>query len=53
MRLTSDKSYIVCGKSGCGKSTLGSLISRLYDVTKGKIVLNGVSYKNLSKNTIR
>lgn len=42
----------VVGKSGAGKSTLANLISRLYDVTKGEICIDGVSIKQLSFNTL-
>ena len=32
----------VVGESGCGKSTLGRVLLRLYDVTGGKIIYDGM-----------
>ncbi len=36
------------GKTGSGKSTMANLITRMYDVTGGEILLDGVNIKNLS-----
>ena len=36
---------IVSGQTGCGKTTLVKLLLRLYDVTDGEILLNGVNIK--------
>ena len=43
----------VIGSTGCGKSTLIQLIPRFYDVTKGKITLDGVDIRNLSQHKLR
>ncbi|MGO4789051.1 ABC transporter transmembrane domain-containing protein [Paenibacillus sp. 2KB_20] len=43
----------VVGRSGAGKSTLVNLISRLYDVTDGEIVIDGVNVKDLQIDTMR
>ncbi|MCL2060625.1 MAG: ABC transporter ATP-binding protein [Oscillospiraceae bacterium] len=34
----------IVGESGCGKSTLCKLILKIYELTSGDIILNGVSY---------
>ena len=41
------------GKSGTGKSTILSLISKLYDADKGKILIDGVEIKDLTKECLR
>ena len=37
----------ILGRTGCGKSTLVNLIPRLYDVTAGSIMLDGVELRDL------
>lgn len=41
------------GESGCGKSTLVRLLTRLYDVKSGQILLNGANVKNLRLRNLR
>jgi ATP-binding cassette, subfamily B, putative efflux pump len=41
------------GMSGGGKSTLVSLIPRFYDVTKGRILLDGVDIRQFKVQTLR
>ena len=41
------------GKSGAGKSTLFSLISKLYPVNKGKILLDGININDLTCSSLR
>lgn len=43
----------IVGPSGAGKSTISSLIPRLYDVTKGGILINGSDIRNYSINSLR
>lgn len=43
----------IIGSTGCGKSTLVQLIPRLYDVTQGQILLDGISIDQLSLHTLR
>lgn len=38
----------IIGVTGCGKSTIVNLIPRLYDVTEGQILINGVDIRDLS-----
>lgn len=41
------------GKSGCGKSTVLNLISKIYTVDSGKILIGGVDINKLDKSTLR
>ena len=41
------------GQSGSGKSTLANLITRFYDVNKGKITLDGIDIKDLKIQSLR
>lgn len=43
----------IIGSTGCGKSTLVNLIPRLYDVTKGKISLDGVDIRDIKLHDLR
>ena len=43
----------ILGKTGSGKSTILSLISRLYDVTDGKITIDGNEISTLNLNDLR
>ena len=43
----------IVGKSGQGKSTILSLIPRLNDCTKGKVLLDGVDNKTLTEDALR
>ncbi|OGO92628.1 MAG: hypothetical protein A2Y17_00530 [Clostridiales bacterium GWF2_38_85] len=43
----------IVGHTGAGKSTLANLLTRLYDPTKGSIVIDGVDIKDLSFSTLR
>ncbi|MDR2570819.1 MAG: ABC transporter ATP-binding protein/permease [Oscillospiraceae bacterium] len=41
------------GKTGSGKTTLANLIARLYDVTSGEILIDGVNVKQYPLKTLR
>ena len=41
------------GSTGCGKSTLVNLIPRFYDVTEGKITIDGQDVRNLTQHELR
>ena len=43
----------VVGESGSGKSTLARLLYRFYDVTAGKITINGQDLRQLTQTTLR
>ena len=41
------------GKSGVGKSTIFSLLSKMYDINSGKILIDGIDINLLDKDSIR
>ncbi|CAF4370774.1 unnamed protein product, partial [Rotaria magnacalcarata] len=41
------------GRSGCGKSTVIQLLQRFYDVTHGKVCLDGVDIRDLNIHWLR
>lgn len=43
----------IIGSTGCGKSTLLHLIPRFYDVTGGKITIDGVDIRDISQHKLR
>ena len=43
----------IIGSTGSGKSTLINLIPRLYDVTDGQILIDGVDIREISKHDLR
>lgn len=46
-------SLAIIGATGSGKSTIASLVSRLYDVTSGDIMIDGVSIKDYDITCLR
>ncbi|MEG0152246.1 MAG: ABC transporter ATP-binding protein [Cellulosilyticaceae bacterium] len=46
-------SVAIMGATGCGKSTLLALIGRYYEVTSGKILIDGVNIKEWNLSTLR
>jgi ATP-binding cassette subfamily B protein len=42
----------VVGATGAGKTTLGYLVPRLYDVTRGRVTVDGVDVRDLSHATL-
>ncbi|KAJ8719692.1 hypothetical protein PYW08_011867 [Mythimna loreyi] len=53
LHLRPGRSIALVGRSGCGKSTVASLIMRLYDPAKGRILLDGVDIKDLDPKWLR
>lgn len=49
LKLTPGKSLAVVGLNGAGKSTFIKLLCRIYDVTEGQILLNGVDVREYDR----
>ncbi|WP_346777143.1 ABC transporter ATP-binding protein [Streptomyces sp. HNM0575] len=45
-------SLAVVGATGSGKTTLGHLVPRLYDVTRGRVTIDGVDVRDLAFDTL-
>ena len=43
----------IVGSSGAGKSTISRLLYRFYDVTKGRILIDGQDIREVKQNTVR
>ena len=53
MTIEPGQTVALVGRSGSGKSTLVRLIARLYDVTEGKILIDGFDIRNLHLPALR
>lgn len=47
------KTVALVGQSGSGKSTIANLVMRFYDVTKGRIAIDGQDIRDLTKHSLR
>ena len=53
MRIGKGQTIALVGASGGGKSTLSELIPRFYDTSKGDILFDGVSVRDLAQESLR
>lgn len=51
--IKSDRCTAIVGQSGMGKSTIASLILRLYDVTGGRITIDGADIRDIDLASLR
>ena len=49
----SGKTVAIVGPSGAGKSTISRLLFRLYDVSGGRILIDGQDIKSVTQNSLR
>ena len=47
------ETFGLVGESGCGKTTTGRCLLRLYEITGGKILFDGIDLSKLNKNELR
>ena len=47
------RTIALIGQTGSGKTTLTSLVPRFYDVTRGRVLLDGVDVRDLTLNSLR
>jgi len=52
-KISAAESVAIVGATGAGKTSIISLISRFYDVQKGRILLDGVDLRDLRQKDVR
>ncbi|MBZ0182565.1 MAG: ABC transporter ATP-binding protein/permease [Melioribacteraceae bacterium] len=53
LKISSGETVAIIGKTGVGKTTLINLISRLYDSTKGEVLIDGNNIKEIPLKVLR
>ena len=53
LRIQKGEVVAIVGSSGAGKTTLASLIPRFFDVTRGRILIDGYDVRRLKLNSLR
>lgn len=51
--VTAGKTVALVGRSGSGKTTIASLITRFYDVSQGRILIDGLNIQDLTLYSLR
>lgn len=52
LTIPAGQTVALVGQTGAGKSTIAKLVSRFYDVTEGKVELDGVDLRNLTSEEL-
>ena len=52
-RIPAGKSLAIVGPTGAGKSTISRLLFRFYDVTEGRVVIDGHDIRDLTQDSLR
>ena len=53
LRVPAGRTVALIGRTGSGKTTLAALVPRFYDVTAGRILVDGVDVRALARRTLR
>jgi subfamily B ATP-binding cassette protein MsbA len=53
LKIEKGKTIALVGQSGSGKTTLADMIPRYYDPSEGDILIDGISLKNISLESLR
>ena len=52
-KISAGESVAIVGATGAGKTSIISLISRFYDVQKGRILLDGINLRDMAQHEVR
>lgn len=53
MKIPATKKIALVGHSGCGKSTTANLLLRLYDLTGGQLLIDGIDIRDYNVRELR
>lgn len=53
LKVNKGETIAIVGKTGSGKTTLINLLMRFYEINSGKIILDGIDIRDISKDSIR
>ncbi len=52
-KVNANETVAFVGKSGSGKTTIFNLLCKMYDITNGEVLIDGVNVQDLDRETIR
>lgn len=52
LHVKAGETIAIVGQTGAGKSTLASLVSRFYDVTDGRVLIDGHDVRNIERKSL-
>ncbi len=53
LRIPPGQLAALVGQTGSGKTTIASLVSRFYDVTQGRILIDGIDIRSVTQESLR
>lgn len=53
MHVPPGRSVALVGPTGAGKTTIVNLLTRFYDVSEGRILIDGIDIRNISRDSLR
>ncbi|WRT65273.1 uncharacterized protein IL334_002216 [Kwoniella shivajii] len=53
LRMDSNKAYAFCGTSGAGKSSILAILQRFYDITAGRVLIDGQDIREMQIDHLR